>query len=381
MSQSHPSFCFNQAPLKRFPLLCLLIASLCSSCQLFGGGGRGAVRAEVIEEAEDSADHVMDALAEGDDELARTILLRMRAFHPDEGTQAWIDNVMLVLDARQLLSTLDLKLAIIQHEVDGAQVKQLVLRARSEQTEPVVLRMTPPALRCRRDWIDGLGNGGRMDDTAALDFLVELEIPAAGEVEIVLFDLDGARGAAAALRERWDLEMHFCSLDRGEQSFTINAPIVSGVERYLLASHLNLGELDTQPLIDALRGVDPPPLPKLVERAVRIPVRNMSAALDDLTPVIEGLSMKRVELASPVLAWIAESSSEAFYSPGDALSVALQRDPTSKLVRDGRLLAPRHLRNDARAWKAWFLTRARLHALKTESTLDLPTAMGHSLRP
>ena len=359
-------------------LLLLLLGA--SACQLIGGVG-GAAEPALAEEAEDSADIVLAALAEGDDELARATLLRMRAFHPDAGTQAWIDNVMEVLEGRRLLAALDLELAVLVDESGAARVRRLVLRARSDQDQVIVMRMAPPALRVERDWLDGLGNGGHTSDSAALDGFQELEVPARGVVEIPLLELEGARGTAAAVRERWDLETHFCYLEQGGREYPVNAPSVRGVERYLLASHLQLGALDAGPLIESLRGEEMPALPVLVERAVRIPRAEMSAALDALTPVVETLPLARVGRAAGVLTWIAESSDEEYFSPGSLLSLAVSGDEPQRLTEGGRMLAPRHLHGDARAWKAWLQVRGRLHALKLESSLDLPGVVGHSLRP
>lgn len=361
-----------------FALALLVLGT--SACQLLGGATSPA-EPELAEEAEDAADLVLAALAEGDDELARATLLRMRAFHPDPGTQAWIDNVMEVIEGRRLLASLELELAVIVDDSGEARAKRLVLRARSDQDQAVVMRMAPPALRVERDWLDGLGNGGHTADSAALDALEELAIPARGTLEVPLLELEGSRGTAAAVRERWDLEMHFCYLEQGGREYPVNAPAVRGVERYLLASHLQLGALDAGPLIDSLSGPEPPALPVLVERAVRIPPSEMSAALDALTPVVDALPLERVGRAAEVLTWIAESSGEDYFSPGSLLSMAVAGDDALRLTAEGRMVAPSHLRGDPRAWKAWLQVRARLHELKTESSLDLPGVVGHSLRP
>lgn len=362
-------------PALRSWLLLFLLGALAlgaSSCQVFGGGSNRKVVAAVSEDAQDSADHAMAAIEAGDDELARTILLRMRGFHTDEGTQAWIDNVMKVLEGRRLLAALDMSLVVVQSETDGTRVRELMLRVVSGEGATVVLQMTPPSLRCRRDWLDGFGNGGHTDESAALDFLNKLTVPGNSQIEIPIMSLDGSRGTAAAIREAWDLEMHFCSLQSGDSTYPVNAPSVRGTERYLLASHLNLGALDAGPLIETLTQKETPPLPKVVERGVRIPVEGMSAALDELTPVVEQLPLARVALAASVFAWMAESSGEDYYDPGQFRALAVQHTDAFALVQGGRLVLPRHLRQDAHAWKLWFARRAELRSVKKESPLDLP---------
>ena len=353
-------------------LLAGALALGASSCQVFGGGSNRKVVAAVSEDAQESADHVMAAIEEGEDELARSILVRMRGFHQDEGTQALIDNVMDVLDGRRLLASLDMALVVVSTETDGHRVRELKLRIVSGEGEEVVLQMTPPALRCRRDWLDGFGNGGHTDDSAALDFLSELTIPGNTQMDVPIMTLDGSRGTAAAIRESWNLEMHFCALETGSATYPVNAPAVRGTERYLLASHLNLGPLDAAPLIETLTQKETPPLPMLIERGVRIPVEGMSAALDELAPVVAQLSMARIAMAAPIFAWLAESSGEEFYYPGQNMALAVQHTDSFALVQGGLLVIPRHLRQDAHAWKLWFARRAELRAVKKDSPLDLP---------
>lgn len=335
----------------------------------------------VSEDAVESAALVVDALNTGDDELARRVLVRMRATGQDEGTLAWIEGVEAVLEGRALLDTLSLALEVRTNEDPEHRQRQLVLTASAEGDETLVLRMSPPALRCERSWIDTAGHGGSSDDGVGLDWLDHLTIEGGQEVEFPIMSLDGARGQAAAMRERWSLEMHFCYLEAGEQRFAVNAPLVEGCERYLLASHLKLGALDPGPLVELLAAPERPRIEQLVERAVRIPEAQMPKALDELTDVIETSSISRTELAAPVLTWLAEGSQEDYYDPGSHLDVAIDPGSVRRLVVDGRLLAPRFLRTEPQAWRRWLALRKELRAIKPKPVLDLPSDLAETPAP
>jgi hypothetical protein len=328
------------------------------------------------QEAIESAVIVLEALDSGQDEMARSVLLRMRGVQPDEGTLAWIEGVEAVLDGRALLRTLTLSLEVRTSEHEDQRSRQLVLRAHTDGSETLVLRMSPPVLRCRRSWIDSEGHGGSSDDGVGLDWLDTLTLPGGTAVEFPIMDLDGGRGAVAAMRERWDIEMHFCYLEQAERRFPVNAPLVEGCERYLLASQLRLGPLDPGPLVELVGSPTRPRIQQLVERAVRIPENQMEAALDQLTPVVLGLSIGRTEQVAPVLTWLAENPSADYYDPGNQLDAVIDPSSVRRLKVGGLLLAPRYLRSEPQAWKRWLMLRGKAGLIKPESTLDLPGHVG-----
>jgi len=330
----------------------------------------------VTEEALESAEMAVEALNANEDQMAGDLLRRMGALYQDEGTQAWVAGVQGVLEGRRLLASLELELAIVSEEKGGALTRRLELRARSEGEAGLALHMSPPVVRCRRSWIDPQGHGGSSDDTVGLDWIESITLPGDQVTRIPILQLEGARGQAAALRERWDFEMHFCYLEQDGQRYPVNAPQVTGLTRYLLADPLALGALGPEPLIELLSGKERPRIEQLVERGVRIPEGEMAAALDALTPVVANLSTARVELAAPVLTWLAEGCDASYYDPGSAMEVAMKPQENLSIQVGGQLLEPSYLRSDPRAWRAWLLRRAALRDIKPESPLDLPDPLG-----
>lgn len=358
-------------------LVALLLLSFLSSCILMRPvPGERRVDPMVAEEAVESAEIVLEALNSNQDEMAAGVLRQMEALYSDEGTRAWIDGVRGVLEGRRLLASLDLSLVVVTEEKDGARIRRLVLRCRSEGGEGIVLHMSPPAVQCERSWLDTRGHGGSSSETVGLDWIESITLPGQEATDIPILNLDGARGQAAALRERWDLEMHFCYLEQAGQRFPVNAPGVTGVSRYLLAGNLALGPLGPEPLIELLERPSDPRIEQLVERGVRIPEPEMGLALDALSPVVARSSMARVERLAPVLCWLAEGSGESYFDPGSAMEIAMGGQSNLRIQVGGRLLEPRYLRSDPRAWKSWLERRSLLRGAKPESPLDLPDALG-----
>jgi len=329
----------------------------------------------VQEDAIESAQLVAEALNSGQDDLARRVLLRMRAVNPDAGTLAWIESVETVLDGRALLDTLTLSLEVRSTEDPEHRQRQLVLRAFAEGQDTLVLRMSPPVLRCQRSWLDSAGHGGSSDDGVGLEWLDTLTIPGNTQLEFPIMNLDGGRGQAAAMRETWSLEMHFCYLEQGEQQYPVNAPHVQGCDRYLLARQLQLGPLEPGPLVELMGAAERPRIEQLVERAVRIPEGRMTETLDLITPVIAASTLSRTELAAPVLTWLAEASGEDYYNPGNQLDAAIDPGLVRRLVVNGQLLAPGYLRSEPQAWKRWLAARKQLRGIKPKTTLDLPGSL------
>ena len=360
--------------------LLLLLSCLLSSCFLMRPMERPAEGADplIAEDAYASAELVLDALASGQDELARRVLQRMRAVHHDEGTVAWIVGVEGVLEGRRLLESLTLTLEIKTDETEGIRRRTLMLVAETAAGEGVVLHMTPPVLRCRRSWLDTRGNGGHSDDGVGLDWLDTLTLPGASRLEFPVMSLDGARGPVAAMRERWDLEMHYCYIEQGGRRFAVNAPSVAGTERYLLASQLSLGPLGPEPLLEMIGQTEPPHIERLVERAVRIPEAEKGAALDQLTPLVMRLSIARTELIAPVLAWLAEGSGEAYYEPDSPFATSVDLGSVRKLRVGNLMLAPRFLRSEPQAWKRWLELRLAAREVKPRSPLELPGSAGQT---
>lgn len=364
----------------RTTLILLLLTAL-ASCSFLGFARDEDGAPMVHEDALESAVLVLDALATGQDELAGSILRRMRAFHPDRGTQDWIDGLELVLEGRRLIGSIELSLLVRTEDVDGARVRNLVMRASAKGQQDIELFMAPPTLRCRRTWIDPLGNGGSSDDSVGLDWLESLVLPGDETVEFTIMRLEGGRGGAASMREHWELDMRFCYLVQNDKRFLVNAPFVQGIDRYLLSTSLTLGDLDVGPYLDVLWGTKPPQMQQLVERAVRIPEGRKAAAMDRIAPRIAELSITRLELAAASLAWIAGGTGYTFFEPGSVFERLAAAEQDLPIVSDGQLLAPELLRGNGHAWKRWAEAWIQMRGRKSQSNLDVPGYVSDASAP
>ena len=354
----------------------LLLASLLAlapACRLPGASPADAVP-EVADEFVDSANLALEALDLGDDELAASVLLRMRALGPDAGTAAWIAEVERVLAGRAQVDRLDLALDLEAYEVDGAKGKRLVLEVRAGPGPPLVLDMTPPLLSWEREWLSAEGHGGRTNDAVGLDRLERIELAPDAVTRIPIMDLPPTRGQAAAARERWLLEMHFCYLTVEGTRYSTNAPRVRPLDRYLLASQLRLGALAPDSLAQLLAERPDAPMAMVVERTVRVLPEHHEAALDALTPVVLELTQDEVGRIAASLQWLtggARARGEYHGEAGD-LAAFLSPEDERPLVTGGRLLDPALLYGHPRAWMRWLEARAVLRARKPASPLDLP---------
>lgn len=341
------------------------------------------VDARVSEDFLDSAVFVLEALDEGNDELAESILLRMSARGPDPGTAAWIHEVGRVLEGRAVLRQLDLRLVTVVEELDGTKTKRLVLRVNAGGESAVSLHMTPPILAWERDWIDASGNGGRSSDEVGLNSLERLDFAPQSLTDIPVLDLPPARGQALAMRERWSLEMHFCYLEVEGTRYPTNAPFVQPLERYLLATHLQLGPVHPGACADLLAERPDANLQAIIERAVRVLPEHHDESLDLLTPVVLDMTLLDVQRAVPALSWLtgeARARGEYHGSAGD-LTYFLSPEEDRPLMFDGQLLDPVLLHGNPLGWQRWLVARDVIRARKPASPLDLPTSVGDAAAP
>lgn len=337
----------------------------------------------VADDFVEQAGEAMTALDLGDDELAAQVILRMRARGPDEETLAWIVEVERVLEGRRQVDRLDLALVLEEHEEEGARVKRLALEVVTGPGSPLTLHMTPPLLAWDRDWISAEGHGGRASDAVGLYHLEVLELAPDSTLRVPVMDLPPARGQAAALRERWVLDMRFCWLDVDGTRYTTNAPHVAPLDRYLLASQLRLGALEPGSAAELLAARPDAPLGAVVERVVRVLPEDHEAALDALTDPVLGLPLDEVGRVVPALLWLtggARARGEYVGEAGD-LATFLAPDEERPLVEAGRLLDPALLYGQPLAWKRWLQARAVLRARNPASPLDLPDTVGEAVGP
>ena len=364
-------------------ILPLVLIPLGASCALFESepdprmaqlaDGNADVESEDPPDAQEFASSmaiVTEALRSGDDDLVENLLLRMRARGAEGEVLAWIENVDSILLGRKLVRELELALEIREQPVEGGGiVRMLGLRANSIDSGPVVFSISPPVLQVERSWIVPNGQSGQETDSVGIDSLTDLQFTGGEGQWQAITPLMIPRSQAAAVLETWSLEMHHCYFELDGERIPVNAPPVASCDRYLLASHFQLGWLEADAVASLLMAPDQPTTPQLVERAVRTRPEHWADALDAITRNLDDLSKTRLAQVAPVLAWFAMP--EVGTSEWGLDNVLSSMDAGS-IMDNGQLLHPSALRHNPSAWRGWLKARASQRNQKPASNLDLP---------
>ena len=363
--------------------LCLVSIPLWgSSCSLIhpapagGGDGAGLTTSEgnpqIADEFIPSMRIVIEALRIGDEEVVRSVLIRMRARGASGGTLEWIEGVERGLVGRRMVADLDLTLEVRELALDGGGTTRILgLRAKSVANAggPLSFSISPPVLKIERTWIDASGQDGQESDSVGIETMTSFQLNGEEGGWIPILPLTTPRGQAAAVREIWSLEMHHCYFKLAGEKIPVNAPRVRSCERYLLGSHLQLGWLEPDAVAKFAMGSDTPNTSQLVERAVRTRPSDWAIALDHITAELDKIPQSRLEQLAPVLRWFA--APEVDKSDWGIEQVFSTMDST-QIVSDGELVHPSVLRHDPKAWKLWLLARQQLRDSKSTQNLDLP---------
>jgi hypothetical protein len=332
------------------------------------GDGDGPVADEFIP----AMRSVIDGLRTGEDEIVRSLLLRMRARGPSGATLGWIKDVERILVGRDMVSHLGLSLEVRLLPIDGGgQTRMLGLRANTfpDSVESISLFISPPTLKIDRTWIDATGQDGQESDSVGIDTMTIFELSVEESDWIPIIPLGVPRGQAAAVREIWSLEMHHCYFMLGGEQIPVNAPLVAPCERYLLGSHLQLGWLEPNAVAEFASSTETFNMSQLVERAVRTRPSDWPVALDCVEGVLDSISQDRIQQLAPVLRWMAtpEVSRDEW-----GIAHALGAMEGNDILVDGALVHPSALRQNPNAWRRWLKARASLRSQSVPSNLDLP---------
>ncbi len=262
--------------------------------------------AEVVPpQLEPALDALRIAVESRDDPLARRILARVMSRNPSGRALELALGFARVLDGRDVLRSLEL--ALETRPLDGAPLAyRLVLVARHDRPEPLVLRTLPPSLERIVDGVSPDGVGSRQMTSDVADELDELRIPPAGlEVELGTYVVP--LFGKLAVRDRWRLATRSGEVVVGGESYPAAAPEVADWEREYIAPMLPLAPVEPGELVRYARQ-DEISTPALMERAVRIRPERRIEALVAMEPVVREVSEERALQLVPALRWLARGN-------------------------------------------------------------------------
>jgi len=325
------------------PLLPALVA-LCGACA--GGPQRDldgpvalASGEPVAAEYAPALEALERAVLDGDDEVARSTLERLLARSPSGRSLELARAFERILDGRELVASLDLRLAA--EELDGhvATYRLWLVAAHPHESE---LRFHPGAASLRESVlaVDPGGAESRAVSTLALEDLDTLVLPPGEElrVELATLRLPSPPGALA-LRARVELELLPGTIELEGRRLPARDARVERVEIVRLAAFLPTATVEPSELLRYVTS-ERVELPPLMERAVRIAPGRRAEALDLLAPEVEGLSLLTLGRMVPALRWLSGTT-----LPG----------------------------GDPEAWRRWLRARAaRRTGERRASALDIP---------
>jgi hypothetical protein len=236
-----------------------------------------------------------------DDETARRILARIQARNPDGPTQRRADAFERILDGRDLVGALELRLV---HELAETEGKILVFfEARHELDEPLRVRTAPATLNLLLAGIDMTGFEHRTARTVTVDAIADFKVAPGGPTRIGLGDFQLMTGTALAVRGRWDLQLLPGEIRRAGESYPATGFQVAPCTAGRLAAFLPTEAVEPAELLRYLEGSEFS-MPALIERTVRIEPKRRGEALDLLTPYMLAAAPLEVERVVPALRWL-----------------------------------------------------------------------------
>lgn len=249
------------------------------------------------------------ALAQGEDELAGQLVARLRLHTLNARERELVEGAERVLAGRALVRALELQL--VSEPVPGESASfRLVLRARSQASAGVRLRLPPCDLKRRRTTMDARGVEGLDYESRALSALAELELEPGVERRIEILSYELPLGRALAVRERWRLETRSGEIESAGAVYPAAAVRVAGCERERLSPLLDPAPAASTDLAERLAAESPPRARELLELALRTPRTEIDAALAALAPLVERLAAEapeRVQASEPALRWLTQN--------------------------------------------------------------------------
>jgi hypothetical protein len=245
------------------------------------------------------------ALASGNDALARGLVasLRKRTLLPEE--KALLDSAEKVLTGRELVHTLELTLA--SEPVAGAEGRfVLVLRARTQHTSALHLRLPPADLKRLRANVNALGAEGLDYESKVTPVLRDLVLEPSLENRVELLTYELPLGRSLGVRERWRLETRSGEIEADGVRYPAANVKVNGCERERLSPLCAAEPVAPDALATRLASPQPPSMRELLELALRTPPEEREAGLAALAPIVAELARsapERIARAEPALRW------------------------------------------------------------------------------
>ncbi len=249
------------------------------------------------------------ALEEGEDELARSLLVGLSARPLGTRERELVASAERVLRGRELVRGLELALA--SEPVPGEEARfRLILVARSRDTEEVHLRLPPSDLKRLRASMDARGFEGLEFESKASHALAELRLRPGVQERFTLLTYELPLGRALGVRERWRMETRSGEIECAGEVLPAGHVKVQGCERERLSPLVAPEPAPAEALAERLGQEGVPSTRELLELALRIEPAGRESALRALAPVVAGLAHTRpghVALAEPALRWLTQN--------------------------------------------------------------------------
>jgi hypothetical protein len=246
-----------------------------------------------------------------EDDVARRLLVRLRAMRPSDQVVKIADAYERILDGRALVATLDLSLAVRAEAEDvpgaerGARAWRVVLVAQTGAERPLDLNTGPATLEVERTTVDGAGRERVDRQTRSFAMVSELALPAQGVREVELDRVEEAfPPGALAQRWRWRLKMRAGEIEDAGRSYPAMRVRVTPVETSRIAPGLRRQTVTPEELAAEMAG-GRLELQAALELAVCVRSEERQNALDAISEVVEDLPLPAVARLAPALRWLA----------------------------------------------------------------------------
>jgi len=251
------------------------------------------------------------ALAAGEDELARALIMQLDSLGPDERVWQFVRGYERILDGRAGVRSLALTLVCVPEPAGtalpgaqpGAQVWRLVFQARNTGTERIELNPGPATLTATHTDLGSRGTEARALETRSFDKLkrIDLDPGAQSEVELARFFIDPLSGQLA-VRLDFTLELRSGVLQRAGRELPAMRIAVAPARATRHSADLPEARLTPEELLAASAPLTQ--TGELLALAVRTDPGAGGANLADLERALAELSRPRLELWIPALRWL-----------------------------------------------------------------------------
>jgi len=263
-----------------------------------------------------------EALAAGDDELARAILSYARARRPAGAALATLERLDAVLAGRELLRGVRLELRA--RTVPGAERARVELVGRNDGAATIVLECSGASLDGLATALTVQGAEQRTAQRLTVDALDHLVLEPGCEVRVPLGEFPAATRGCVAVRTNWKLTP--AGTVARLNGFEIPAQEIEALSNdwVLVDPRFPAGAVTPEELADYVRR-GAPSMAALLERTVRVAPERHAEALDVLTPALLDRPLLEIARAAPVLRWLSgERLGDSFEPDGVALRAWLQ---------------------------------------------------------